>query len=149
VPGSVRYADDLVLFGDDKELLWQWRDLLADDFRVEVSGNELAAEWTALAAKFHLAFYSSLAPAALAVETAHNQAGEDSLVAEGDDRLRSVCQCSRIVILDLAAGTVWSRFMSQFPGCKPHTSFTRTLLEARFLSSRNSDRNDSQEALSE
>jgi hypothetical protein len=27
-PGYVRYADDLVLFGDDKAVLWQWRDAL-------------------------------------------------------------------------------------------------------------------------
>lgn len=34
VPGYVRYADDLVLFGDDKQLLWQWRDQLRDRLAV-------------------------------------------------------------------------------------------------------------------
>lgn len=29
VPGYVRYADDLLLFGDDKRQLWQWRDRVA------------------------------------------------------------------------------------------------------------------------
>jgi len=29
VPGYVRYADDLLLFGDDKQQLWQWRDDLS------------------------------------------------------------------------------------------------------------------------
>jgi len=29
VPGYVRYADDLVLFGNDKEELWEWRDQLS------------------------------------------------------------------------------------------------------------------------
>ena len=30
VPGYVRYADDLLLFGDSKEQLWQWRDQLSE-----------------------------------------------------------------------------------------------------------------------
>lgn len=30
VPGYVRYADDLLLFADDKEQLWQWRDALRE-----------------------------------------------------------------------------------------------------------------------
>jgi RNA-directed DNA polymerase len=30
VPGYVRYADDLVLFGDDKQQIWEWRDRLHD-----------------------------------------------------------------------------------------------------------------------
>ena len=29
VPGYVRYADDLVLFGNDKAQLWEWRDDLS------------------------------------------------------------------------------------------------------------------------
>lgn len=30
VPGYIRYADDLLLFGDDKRQLWQWRDAVAE-----------------------------------------------------------------------------------------------------------------------
>jgi hypothetical protein len=30
VPGYVRYADDLLLFGDDKDALWMWRDKLQE-----------------------------------------------------------------------------------------------------------------------
>jgi hypothetical protein len=29
VPGYVRYADDLLLFGDSKQQLWRWRDEVA------------------------------------------------------------------------------------------------------------------------
>ncbi len=29
VPGYVRYADDMVLFGNDKDQLWEWRDTLS------------------------------------------------------------------------------------------------------------------------
>jgi hypothetical protein len=31
VPGYVRYADDLLLFGDDKRQLWRWHDALAQE----------------------------------------------------------------------------------------------------------------------
>ncbi len=30
VPGYIRYADDLLLFGDDKRQLWEWREALAE-----------------------------------------------------------------------------------------------------------------------
>lgn len=32
VPGYVRYADDLLLFGDSRKQLWQWRDAIRDIF---------------------------------------------------------------------------------------------------------------------
>jgi RNA-directed DNA polymerase len=43
VPGYVRYANDLVFFGDDKAQLWHWRDAVAEHLataRLRMHGNK-------------------------------------------------------------------------------------------------------------